>query len=483
VSDENKPDALDDGDDLLSDFNDLFPEESDDESSELEIDDETDNLDALLEDLESPVVSGEPISGDEDEIDSLLDSIDETLGDVGADEESSESADEVQVDDIATDDESDLDSLLDGLEEHVDEITDSDEGNNIDSLLDEMVAETESSDERELEIKKDELDLSVAAEIDQSVTEMPEEITEEAVESSLDDLISDEEDTFAEDEPEIDTVTKTAVVTAAAMTTATEEEPETAEESAQASRPQQIQSEGEGFSSRLGGIVVYSLLFIALAVSGGAIWMVLQAQKSADINRVNISQLKKQSERSRASSDTGYNPLVAQNSSAIRDMDQRINELSTVVEGPLSHINSSSEEMMAEYKVHIQQLEQQITDLKNEMGEQIAILKRELEKRPTVVAATTSPPLVVKVPQSSLKPAKLWSLNLLSLSSREGALDTVERLQNAGVNASRNRFIAKDGKTWYRVRVTGFSSYEAAKAYAEKMPKIQGISQTWVTTE
>ena len=119
------------------------------------------------------------------------------------------------------------------------------------------------------------------------------------------------------------------------------------------------------------------------------------------------------------------------------------------------------------------------------MAQKLTELKEELAKRPTVVAATTSPPLVIKSQKSSTKPVKLWALNLLSLASRKGASATVKQLQKVGVDASRNRFTAKDGKTWYRVRVTGFSSYAAARSYSKEMPRVKGIhqSQTWVTPE
>ncbi|MCW8888888.1 MAG: SPOR domain-containing protein [Gammaproteobacteria bacterium] len=106
-----------------------------------------------------------------------------------------------------------------------------------------------------------------------------------------------------------------------------------------------------------------------------------------------------------------------------------------------------------------------------------------MEKRPTLVATTAAPALVAKVAETTKKPAQGWALNLLSLSSRKAANSEVNRLQRAGVNASRAPFTTKEGKTWYRVRVTGFGTYDEAKAYAKTMPKLKGLGDTWVTKE
>ncbi len=425
MADENKPDNSDDVDDLLSDFNDLFPEEDDNESHESGANEELDDLDSLLEGLDEPIESSP-----------------------GSEKDSAE------------DTESNLDSLLDGLEEQVGEIAgDGSEAkeDDLDNMLDEMMADTQPAAERDLDIANDELDLSV---------ESAQPDADE--ENALNELISSNEDKLLDDELEMELDAKMAEA-ATATTPADEPSFDTlptmaARESKSVAKP----------ASKLAGMVIYLILVIALGLSGGSIWMTLQAQQAADNNSVKLNKILKQQDRTQRNlSDTPYNPLVEQNSSAIRDLDLRISELSTMVEKPLSHMGAnSSEEVIGKLEERLQQLEQNLVKV-----------KEELAKRPTVVATTTAPPLLIKAPESSAKVEKLWALNLLSLTIRKGATDAVKRLKDAGVDASTNRFTAKDGRTWYRVRITGFSSYEAAKAYSRKMPKVRGISKAWVTAE
>jgi cell division septation protein DedD len=486
VSDENKPDALDDGDDLLSDFNDLFPDESDDDLHELAIDDDADDLDSLLEDLDAPEADG----ADEDDIDSLLDSLDDSLD---SDDTAEPSVTDPVEESVSDESESDLDSLLDGLEEHVDEMIDDgdeedldslleglkededviadtdgmDDGDDLedlDSLLDEMVAEAKPADVRELDIDQEDLNL--------------------AIEDDMDDLISNDEDTLSANEL-VAAAAATAAAATVATTTATENHKvKSAEPPAETASAHNTPVKSESRSSGVGNFVIYTLLIITLAAAGGAFWLVLQAQQSADINKAQIAKLQKQSDRGRTASEGMTNPQIDKNSSAIRNLEQRVNELSTMVEGPLSHINSgNNEEMLARYASQVEQLERQFIELKQESNEQLSLLRGELEKKPAMVAATTSPPLLLKAAESSNKPGALWALNLLSLSNRQGADDEIKRLQSAGINASREQFTSKSGKSWYRVRVTGFDSYDAAKAYSREMPKLPGIDNTWVTTQ
>ncbi|MCW8824839.1 MAG: SPOR domain-containing protein [Gammaproteobacteria bacterium] len=477
MTDENKPDAIDDGDDLLSDFNDLFPEESDDDALLNELDADDDDLDSLLDGLNSPTeVAEEPAeespaqeSVDElDDLDALLDDLDSSINlDSESEEETAEPAESADAPD-------DLDALLDDMEGHVDEII-SDETpapeseDDIDSMLDDLVADSEPSPERELDIDENELDLSVDIDEPEEIAAAPAE--EEPVESMLDDLISDDEEPFAEEEPELVVAAEPASVAEIEA----EEEPAAIpdEPRAEVPEPAIAASESPKSSSMVGTILVSLFIIIALGAGGGGVWLALEAQKAAQINNSKITKLQKENSQLRMASESTYNPIVDQNSSSIRDLDLRINELSRMVDGPLSHMDANAnEEVIGKLEERLQQLEQRIAELKVEM-----------EKRPTVVATATAPPLVTKVAETAKKPAQGWALNLLSLSSREGANSEVNRLQKAGVNASRDPFTTKDGKIWYRVRVTGFGTYDEAKAYAKTMPKLKGISDTWVTKE
>ena len=213
-------------------------------------------------------------------------------------------------------------------------------------------------------------------------------------------------------------------------------------------------------------MALYLVLGVALILAGGSFWMTLQTQNTADYNRNLLNQLKEQQDLMRRSASDNYNPTVDQNSHAIREIDQRISELSTVVDGPLSHMKANtSEGLIVKLEGRLQQLEQKLAKLKQ------APVKQSTTSQSRVAATTAAPD------------GKLWALNLLSMSNKKAANDAIGRLEKAGVNASINNFTAKDSKAWYRVRVTGFASYDEAKAYAKEMPKVSGISQTWVTTQ
>lgn len=491
MNDETKPDNIDDGDDLLSDFNDLFPEEDDDNLNELDAGDEGDDLESLLDGLDAPSEGDQESDGDEEDIDALLDSLDESISD-----ESDESIDTIdEISDVSTespeaDVEDNLDSLLDGLEEQVEGITAEDGEEDLDNLLNEMIEETKPAEEREFDLDDHELDISIDGddesgpealistddESEQSVNSSePDEDSQEGV---LDELISSEDQFISGDEIDIEKEVAAPLPTAA--TTTETEAPARPTPTDNLSEERIGHREGvEKSPSKMGTIAVYLLLFIAVGVAGGSLWMTLQAQQAVDNNGVILSKLQKQQDLAMSDLGTPYNPLVEQNSSAIRDLDQRLNELSKMVDGPLSHMNASTGEET------IGRLEERLAQLEQKMTQQLAELKEELAKRPTVVAATTSPPLLVQSQKSSSKPVNVWALNLLSLTNRKGANDTVKRLQGAGVDASRTRFIAKDGKTWFRVRVIGFNSYAAAKSYAKEMPEVKGIrqNQSWVTPE
>ncbi|MCW8888887.1 MAG: hypothetical protein OQK25_07485 [Gammaproteobacteria bacterium] len=361
MTEENKPDAIDDGDDLLSDFNDLFPEESGDDALLNELDADDDDLDSLLDGLNSPTEdadeSAEESVDELDDLDSLLDDLDSSINLGSESEEKTEEPAE------GTDTSDDLDTLLDDMEGHVDEII-SDETptpeneDDIDSMLDDLVADTEPAPERELDIDENELDLAVGINEPEEITAAPAE--EEPVESMLDDLISDDEEPFAEEEPEPVVAAEPAAPVAKIEP---EEEPAAIpdEPRAEVPEPAMAASESPKSTSMVSTILVSLFTIIALGAGGGGVWLALEAQKAAQINNSKITKLQKENSQLRMASESTYNPIVDQNSSSIRDLDLRINELSRMVDGPLSHMDANTnEEVIGKLEERLQQLEQRV---------------------------------------------------------------------------------------------------------------------------
>jgi len=82
-------------------------------------------------------------------------------------------------------------------------------------------------------------------------------------------------------------------------------------------------------------------------------------------------------------------------------------------------------------------------------------------------------------PESKPKKASGWVVNLLSFPSQDKAETAQRRLQGISVPAE----IAPadvQGKTWYRVQVSGFADQGEALAFAKSVRKKPGLSSAWV---
>ncbi len=410
MSAEKKSSDIDHNDDLLSDFNDLFPEEGDSFNA-LEVDGGDNDIDSLLDGLE-PLSEG---------------SIDTAETPAGTPIENAK--------------EDNLGSQLDELEEQVDEITGNDDLE-LEHLLNKMVEEVRVEVAHDLDTDTGDLDLHAGGA--DEVPEITATTFKTALGTDFENIADSPKPPFLEDSYTQTLYAKNAAEIATAS------------------------------PSKLATTNIYLLLIAALGVGGASLWLTLQSQQTIVRQSTTIDKLQKEQKKEARSvlDDAPYNPIVAPNSSSISDLDQRLNDLSKMVEGPLSQINATtSKESIDKLKGRLQQIEQSLGSLKDE-----------LTKRPPVVAATTPPP-IAKTINGDTPTVKIWAINLLSLSSSKGANDAVKRLQMAGIDASSSRFVAKDGKTWYRVSIAGFNSREEANAYARMMPIIEGNGQHWITDQ
>lgn len=73
-----------------------------------------------------------------------------------------------------------------------------------------------------------------------------------------------------------------------------------------------------------------------------------------------------------------------------------------------------------------------------------------------------------------------WTVNLASFSREEQAGKLLGTLKRAGIQAEQQT-TSLNGNTRYRLRVTGFSSRDEAKRYADKLDKGLGLGDPWVS--
>jgi cell division septation protein DedD len=74
----------------------------------------------------------------------------------------------------------------------------------------------------------------------------------------------------------------------------------------------------------------------------------------------------------------------------------------------------------------------------------------------------------------------LWVVNLASFADRQDAAGFSERAQSKEVDVEQNHVTVK-GKSYWRVRVTGFRSAAEAKGYAASVEAKLGLKETWIS--
>lgn len=72
-----------------------------------------------------------------------------------------------------------------------------------------------------------------------------------------------------------------------------------------------------------------------------------------------------------------------------------------------------------------------------------------------------------------------WVVNLASLADQESAREELARIRGLGLDAEIAAAPA-DGRTWYRIRVSGFETLASAKRYARSEAAGAGFGEAWV---
>jgi cell division septation protein DedD len=205
-------------------------------------------------------------------------------------------------------------------------------------------------------------------------------------------------------------------------------------------------------------------LSLSLLLSLGALWMGWGLSSQIGTLNQNVSELQ---QRVLAQSRRGTIAPEAELGDQLNRLGERVNELAVIVEGPVSHLRESSQQELQALSERLDRLEQRPVQ-----HQPVAISRKPLvhEAEPVV----TTPPAPSK--QGG------WVINLLSVTSAGTAKEEMTRLRKLGIRADQ-QVVNQDGKTWYRLRVTGFDSYAGAKAYIETVEKQTGFSSAWVAKE
>lgn len=443
MSEELKPQdglGLDGDEELMTDFADLFDDdEIDTPASEASPDDSDDNsldeLDAFLDDFERNLDIPDAGSGN-DAATAITDDFDEAdeVDEVAAENESPQLAASPERDVALDKAELDLDVGLDG-EIFVDEVT-----------LD------EDEDEPESASNVDEEDELVAVAQDDELLEFDAMLEEEEPA-----LVPGQADLALDTPPPAAAAATAAALSAAAVADST---PPRSTHGAILPPPA---APALSRAQLIGGVVVLSL---SLLLSLAALWMGLGLGAQIDVLNQNVSELQ---QRLLSQSRRGTIAPQAQLGEQLNRLGERVNELAVIVEGPVGHLRESTQQELQALGLRLDRLEQ----------------GNSVQPQP-VVAVTSSKPLVSKAEpvMAAAATAKSggWVINLLSVSSAGTAKEELGRLRKLGIRADQQA-VTQQGKTWYRLRVTGFDSYAGAKAYIDTVEKQTGFRSAWVAKE
>ncbi len=225
-----------------------------------------------------------------------------------------------------------------------------------------------------------------------------------------------------------------------------------------------------------------ALLGASLLLSLAALWMGMSLDSQIETLNGNVTELQ---QRVLAQSHRDTLPTPAQLGGQLNLLDERVNELAMIVEGPLGHLRESNQQALQTLDLRLERLEKGQTTL--------PLAAKQKKQENGSKAQTTSSPLLSKGAEAATTPAsklpsntaavkKGWVINLLSVTSAKTAKEELARLRKMGIRADKQT-MNKEGKSWYRLRVTGFDSYEGAKAYIETVEKQTGFSSAWVAKE
>jgi cell division protein FtsN len=172
--------------------------------------------------------------------------------------------------------------------------------------------------------------------------------------------------------------------------------------------------------------------------------------------------------------DTAIATSIHQIQNELQQIGNRVEDLTVIIANPTPPpVNEGVEQAFTEFGQRMSLIEEGLSSLEERLKTNEQLVQR-LSSR---VAAGANQPSNKPAPKA--KTPEGWVVNIVSESSKETANRQQTRLRNLGIT-SQVVTANIDNKTWYRLQVTGFSTYSDAKAYVQILAERHGLKQAWV---
>ncbi len=175
--------------------------------------------------------------------------------------------------------------------------------------------------------------------------------------------------------------------------------------------------------------------------------------------------------------------MTSELKNGLADRDQRMSEMLDEVQSGLNSLQQQFQGFSANIAT-LDQPRQQVPEppasppaaTVKAAGTEITQQGARLVEKQTQAAAKTAPK-----PEAKPKPTTDhgWSVNLQSFQQANKAEAARKRLNADDIPAEVSETSSK-GKTWYRVKVSGFARFDQAKAYAKGIRSKPGLSSAWI---
>jgi cell division protein FtsN len=215
---------------------------------------------------------------------------------------------------------------------------------------------------------------------------------------------------------------------------------------------------------------------VSLIIGAGGAFLAFTTSTTLQQTQAEIAQFKQSGGSVTGQSD----PRISKLFTAVDQINTRLNELSIMVDGPISHMNESGSATDNTTHMKLQELAKHVAMI----DQVIAGLESQQDKLADSMTTTSHTKTTVAVKPVSASPSAdskgRWALNLQSLSDMKNAERTVQELKDIGVSSVVRKSDHTD-HVWYRVRIEGFQTYNEAKEYIKKLPESPLTANTWVT--
>ncbi|GAB4295041.1 MAG: hypothetical protein Kow0096_11610 [Thiohalomonadaceae bacterium] len=232
-------------------------------------------------------------------------------------------------------------------------------------------------------------------------------------------------------------------------------------------------------------ISTIGVALVSLVIAAVAGWFAVSLHGQMNDLRAELALLRQQPAGAIAGPDRQTQENLAR-------LTQRVNEMAVLLDGPLGHLSDSGAQINS-MNLRLEELEQRLKALGDEVAQagraaeaaskavaKSAAAVQPASKAATKSAATASQP-AAKPAAAAGQPTGGWVVNVASLTDAKAAETEKQRLQQAGFNVE-VQTAQMDGRTWHRVRATGFSSREQAQVYSDMIRHKMGVTP-WVGIE